>query len=146
MEERLNELEARVTALEQLLSTDSIPTDDEPLIAFKGDANVGDNYYTYEWIRPSSFLQEKDWEEHIFRLSALAHPVRGKLLQELLNGPVSVNEIVDKQLATSAGAAYHHLSALAAAGWVTKDTHGTWSIRSSRAIPLLTIIAATEDH
>ena len=71
--------------------------------------------------------------------------MRGEILRRLLSSPATATELVEEEIVTSTGTAYHHLSALTNGGWTTK-TNGEYSIRAARVIPLLTIITASEDH
>lgn len=166
VEARLVELETRVAALEGRTK----PPDADPASAtgessaywlvdalapneqlpdgsviFGGNINVGKRTYAYQWQRPTNFITDEDWTENLERLSALAHPVRGEILRRLLAAPASAAELVEENIVSSTGTAYHHLSALTHAGWTTKSG-GEYSIRPARIIPLLTIIIASEDH
>ncbi|MDO5511876.1 helix-turn-helix transcriptional regulator [Corynebacterium sp.] len=153
------EIDARLTAIEQRLAAlEGAPTDrtlsgdlwvldniDDSVI-FAGDVHTGAGVAKYQWHRPTELLLDTDWAPHLERLAALAHPVRGAILRRLLDAPATVTELVDDALVTSTGTAYHHLGALQAGGWISKGAGGRWSVRTTRVIPLLTIIAATEDH
>lgn len=166
VEARLIELEARVAALEGRAK----PTDADPAsttressaywlvdtlapneqlpdgsVIFGGNINVGKRTYAYQWQRPTNFITDEEWTENLERLSALAHPVRGEILRRLLAAPASAAELVEEDIVSSTGTAYHHLSALTHAGWTTKSG-GEYAIRPPRVIPLLTIIIASEDH
>ncbi|MCZ9297689.1 ArsR/SmtB family transcription factor [Corynebacterium hesseae] len=167
VEARLAELEARVAALERRTNTaDARPTPasneedstywlvdalapNEQLpdgsVIFGGNINVGKRSYAYQWQRPTTFVTDESWAENLERLSALAHPVRGEILRRLLAAPATAAELVEENIVSSTGTAYHHLSALTHAGWTTKSG-GEYSIRPPRVIPLLTIITASEDH
>ena len=171
VEARLAELEARVAALEgrasaehtdptsrtstQATTEDSIywlvdalaPNEQLPdgSVIFGGNINVGKRAYAYQWQRPTTFVTDEEWTENLERLSALAHPVRGEILRRLLAAPATAAELVEEDIVSSTGTAYHHLSALTHAGWTTKSG-GEYAIRPPRVIPLLTIITASEDH
>ncbi|MDO5670017.1 MAG: winged helix-turn-helix domain-containing protein [Corynebacterium sp.] len=153
------ELEARLTAIEQRLKAlESGPTGAQvsgdlwvldninDSVIFAGDVHTGVGVAQYQWGRPTNVLLDEDWGPHLERLAALAHPVRGAILKKLLDAPATAAELIDEELATSTGTAYHHLGALQAGGWISKGAGGRWSVRTARVIPLLTIIAATEDH
>ncbi|AKK10230.1 winged helix-turn-helix domain-containing protein [Corynebacterium uterequi] len=160
LESRLEALERRVQRLEQTsalgatatpTTTTETPTSATPntttptttdLTAFSG-AYRG---ISYEWIRPSEYLAVADWRPHIERLIAIAHPARGAILQRLLVAPATAAEIHADGLATSLGQAYHHLGALQSGGWLQKDAHGQYLVKPARVVPLLAIIAATEEH
>lgn len=115
-------------------------------VVFAGDVRTGASHAQYQWQRPTRMLLDEPWDAHLERLAALAHPVRGAVLRRLLDSPATVADLVDEQLATSTGTAYHHLGALQAGGWITKEAGGRWSVRTARVVPLLAVIAATEDH
>lgn len=166
VEARLTDLEARVAALEGRTK----PTDADPASAagesstywlvdalapneqlpdgsviFGGNINVGKRTYAYQWQRPTHFVSDEEWTDNLERLSALAHPIRGEILRRLLAAPATAAELVEENIVSSTGTAYHHLSALTHAGWTTKSG-GEYAIRPARVIPLLTIITASEDH
>ena len=153
MEARLHAIEERLAALEGGASPSNEPDGDlwvldnlADSVVFAGDVRTGAGHAQYQWQRPTQMLLDADWSPHLDRLAALAHPVRGVLLRRLLDAPATVSDLVDEGLATSTGTAYHHLGALQAGGWVSKGPGGRWSVRTARVVPLLTIIAATEDH
>lgn len=103
VEERINHLESRVTALEDG-SPSTGATVEMGVVSFSGHARFGDSEWEYEW-----------------------------------------GCLVEDGIVSSSGTGYHHLQALTAAGWIEKNK-GSFCIKSVRAIPLLTVITATEDH
>ena len=143
VEARLAELEARVAALEGRTNTaDARPTPttteedstywlvdalapNEQLpdgsVIFGGNINVGKRSYAYQWQRPTTFVTDESWAENLERLSALAHPIRGEILRRLLAASATAAELVEENIVSSTGTAYHHLSALTHAGWTTKS-------------------------
>lgn len=137
--QRLDDIERRLAALEA-----QQPSLENGIVSFQGDVLLDDCAYQYAWSRPTSHLTGAAFFESLERVSALAHPIRHAILARLLEGPASVNDLVDSGISSS-GTAYHHLGALQSAGWVRKS-HGNFEIPPSRVIPLLTIIAASEDH
>lgn len=168
IDERLSSLEERVAALEgptsprDPASPPRAPDLDEQFwvlnelprhgefpdgsVIFAGDVSFGGKQAAYQWHRPTQFLIDESWDDNLERLGALAHPVRGALLRRLLAAPATVTELVAEEVVTSTGTGYHHLGALQAGGWVAKGPGGRFSVRTARVVPLLTIIAATEDH
>lgn len=94
-----------------------------------------------QWTCMNSEILKRDWEECVERLAAIAHPARVKILQRLLFSPASVQELVEENLVTR-GPAYHHLKLLVRAGWVQRHNDGNYRIRATRAIALLSIMAA----
>lgn len=162
LSEVVSALEARVERLERGRSLPGEPAAGAPpetpgldlwaverlddSVVFAGDVAVGEGRVTYQWERPLAFLRDHDWEDSLERLAAVAHPIRGRILRRLLDGPATANDLVDDGIASSHGTAYHHLNALHAGGWIGKGASGTHTIRPSRVVPLLTLIACGEDH
>lgn len=170
--ERLGALEGRVAALESQASSSGgtspltratgeywvvdgveasrpqAETDNEPdngALVFGGSVRVSGREYAYQWQRETDYLLGHEWDEYTERIAAIAHPVRGAILRRLLTKPASVAELVEEAIVSSTGTAYHHLGALQDAGWVAK-LNGHFEVRPARVVPLLTIIAAGEDH
>lgn len=157
--ERIADLERRVADLEARLQPDTPqPTTSALLdalkantdlvdgaVTFGGVVDTGGHHYEYEWTRPTHWVTDSEWEEEISRLSALAHPLRGNIMRRLLSAPATIAELVDEHIASSPGTAYHHVSALQAAGWVTKHD-GSFAIPPARVVPLMAIITACEAH
>lgn len=141
---RVQVLEDRVDALEG-----TTPSPDGAgaagSVGYRGEVNIADATYAYEWERPTAHLTGANWDETMTNLAATAHPVRGRILQHLLHHPASVAELVEAGIVTSTGTGYHHLSALHSAGWIQKDSRGHHSIRPKRVVALLAIILAMEE-
>ena len=149
IEARLSDLEARVAALEQasLPQSPEFPADNnhDGTVSFTGDITLSTGTYTYAWARPAAWITDQPWDDAIARIAALAHPVRGAILRHLLAAPASVTELVESDLVSSTGTAYHHLKELQAAGWVHKQD-GVFKIPPARIVPLMTMVIAGEDH
>ena len=151
IETRLSDLEARVAALEQASSPESTSLPgfsketEQGAVSFTGDISLPIGTYSYEWTRPAAWITDQPWDDAMDRIAALAHPVRGAILRHLLGAPASVTELVESELVSSTGTAYHHLKELQAAGWVRKQG-GMFEIPPARVIPLMAIVIAGEDH
>ena len=162
IESRVLALEKRVAKLEQPIPApveassgestmwlaDALePSEELPegSVIFGGNLTIGESSYIYQWQRPTEAVTHGDWSENLDRLAALAHPIRGDILRRLLTAPASATELVEEEIVTSTGTAYHHLSALTSAGWTTK-AGGKYAIRAARVVPLLIIITASEAH
>ena len=113
---------------------------------FAGHVTTSEQEAMYQWTRPTDFFLTTSWDDPMTRLTALAHPVRGTILRTLLDAPATAAQLAENNVVTSTGTAYHHLNALMAAGWISKKPTGDFSIRVSRIVPLLTILACCEDH
>lgn len=163
VDERLAALEARVAKLEGAGgdSETSQPVDPQRLwileglrqslpgdggVAFAGTVTTGVGLAQYQWTRPTSTLTEHPWDDQLERIAAVAHPVRGAILRHLLDGPATVVDLVEAGVVTSTGTAYHHVAALTAAGWLTKQPGGRLAVPVGRIVPLLTLITCGEDH
>ena len=149
IEARLSDLEARVATLEQasLPQSPEFPADSihDGTVSFTGDITLSTGTYTYAWARPAAWVTDQPWDDAIARIAALAHPVRGAILRHLLAAPASVTELVESDLVSSTGTAYHHLKELQAAGWVHKQD-GVFKIPPARVVPLMAMVIAGEDH
>lgn len=113
-------------------------------VRFVGTLRTDQGPVEYQWTRPGTELLAMDWAEHAERITALGHPLRLTILRHLLDGPCTVAHLVDELDLGSTGVAYHHLSALQHAGWVTSPRRGSWALPPARIIPLTAIIIATE--
>ena len=149
LEARLTAIEARIDALEQASLPQSpefhADGDHDGTVSFAGNITVPTGTYTYAWARPTAWITDQPWDDAIGRIAALAHPVRGAILRHLLAAPASVTELVESDLVSSTGTAYHHLKELQAAGWVHKQD-GVFKIPPARVIPLMAMVIAGEDH
>ena len=174
LDRRLTTIEARLAALEEHVPKETaatLPTgtkqvddsadtywaltelslrnntaDNTGAVMFAGHVTTSEQEAMYQWTRPTDFFLTSSWDDPMTRLTALAHPVRGTILRTLLDAPATAAQLAEKNVVTSTGTAYHHLNALMAAGWISKKPTGDFSIRVSRIVPLLTILACCEDH
>ncbi|OFT44885.1 transcriptional regulator [Corynebacterium sp. HMSC036D03] len=160
LEQRLASLEQRVATLEGnthveaqsdsrywlVEALEEGPGIPDGSVIFGGDVTIGNREYKYQWQRPTQFVTDESWEENIKRLTAIAHPTRAEILRRLLCAPASANDLVQEGLVSSTGTTYHHLNELSSAGWIAKSKSGTFEIRPTRVIPLMTIITAAEAH
>ena len=128
------------------LSLRNNTADNTGAVMFAGHVTTSEQEAMYQWTRPTDFFLATSWDDPMTRLTALAHPVRGTILRTLLDAPATAAQLAEKNVVTSTGTAYHHLNALMAAGWISKKPTGEFSIRTSRFVPLLTILACCEDH
>ncbi|WP_293952563.1 helix-turn-helix transcriptional regulator [uncultured Corynebacterium sp.] len=144
--ERIRDLEKRMNKLEgNELPLTGLETDAAGSVSYQGEVTLGDATYSYAWERPTTHLTEGAWDETMKNLGATAHPVRGRILQHLLNHPATVAELVEAGVVSSTGTGYHHLTTLQSAGWIYKDSHGLHSIKAKRVVALLTLILAMEE-
>ena len=128
------------------LSLRNNTADNTGAVMFAGHVTTSEQEAMYQWTRPTDSFLATSWDDPMTRLTALAHPVRGTILRTLLDAPTTAAQLAENNVVTSTGTAYHHLNALMAAGWISKKPTGEFSIRISRIVPLLTILACCEDH
>ncbi|AVT30015.1 ArsR family transcriptional regulator [Plantactinospora sp. BC1] len=169
LEERVAELERRLAALED--RPDAPAPRPEPPPSGEGDfwaldglktrlsalgAEQGGVLYTgsvrlpsherYDWQYglPTEALldgEAGDWTDLAESFAALGHPVRLRLLREILGGRRTVAELTALDGLGTTGQAYHHLRQLAAAGWLQSPGRGRYEVPPGRVVPLLVAIA-----
>jgi hypothetical protein len=158
------DLEARVAALEAALGALTSPAtpvappteDEEPFwlveqirhrhpdgaVVFGGTVTTGKGEVAWQWGVDSGRLVEQDWAHAAPVLDALSHPVRLRLLQQVLNGVTGTAELAEDPALGTTGQLHHHLRALVAAGWLQSTGRGQWTVAPTRVIPLLVVITA----
>jgi DNA-binding transcriptional ArsR family regulator len=113
-------------------------------VIFGGAADTAHGPVAWQWGVSTQRLKEQDWEPAAGVLDALSHPIRLRLLQQVLNGTATTAELAEDETLGTTGQLHHHLRALVAAGWLTSTGRGRWSIPAPRVIPLLVVVAATK--
>lgn len=89
---------------------------------------------------PSAALEDLTFAEAAPSLAALGHPVRLELLQAIYEGTTTVAQLGDDDRFGTTGQIYHHIHALAGAGWLENSRRGHWRVPGQKIIPLLTLI------
>ncbi|MCM2390947.1 ArsR/SmtB family transcription factor [Streptomyces albipurpureus] len=158
LEERVAELERRLAVLEQREGHE------HPQVGSEGDfwalegfkeqlaaahAADGGVLFTgavrlptnerYEWqygTLTESLLAE-DWNRAADSFAALGHPVRLRLLREILGGRRTAAELTELEGLGTTGQIYHHLRLLTAAGWLHTASRGRYEVPPVRVVPLL---------
>ncbi|WP_228991738.1 helix-turn-helix transcriptional regulator [Streptomyces sp. DH8] len=163
LEQRVAELERRLTALEgrepappRLGDGDFWALDGlkQQLAAVGEAAADGGVLYTgavrlptgesYEWQYGAltEALVDGDWADAAESFAALGHPVRLRLLREILGGLRTAAELAALDGAGTTGQIYHHLRQLTAAGWLQATGRGRYEIPPVRVVPLLVVLTA----
>ncbi|MFG2926066.1 ArsR/SmtB family transcription factor [Streptomyces sp. NPDC048305] len=83
-----------------------------------------------------------DWAEAAEPLAALGHPVRLRLLREILAGRRTAAELAELDDTGTTGQIYHHLRLLTGAGWLHTKGRGRYEVPGARVVPLLVVLAA----
>ena len=89
---------------------------------------------------PSAALEDLTFAEAAPALAALGHPVRLELLQAVYEGTTTVAQLGEDERFGTTGQIYHHIHALAGAGWLENSRRGHWRVPAQKVIPLLTLI------
>lgn len=85
-----------------------------------------------------------DWAETADALAALGHPVRLRLLREVLGGRRTAAELAALDETGTTGQVYHHLRQLTGAGWLHTKGRGRYEVPGARVVPLLVVLTAAK--
>ncbi|MBB5480588.1 ArsR/SmtB family transcription factor [Micromonospora parathelypteridis] len=160
VEERLAALETQVAALTERSSAppeppaaegtfwaldglkQRLPPDGAGAVLYTGTVRVADQHYDWQYGRTVDDVLAADWTELASTLSALAHPVRLRLLREVLGGRQSTSELAEIEELGTTGQLHHHLRQITAAGWLRSVGRGRYAVPAERVVPLLAILTA----
>ncbi|MFI6226459.1 ArsR/SmtB family transcription factor [Micromonospora echinospora] len=163
LEERVAALEAQVA---ELVGRASTPTPSNPpgdgdtfwaldglrqrlpeghpgAVLYTGTVDLDGERYDWQYGLPVDAVLAGDWSESATALTALAHPVRLRLLREILGGRRGTAELAGIEELGTTGQLHHHLRQLTAAGWLRSAGRGRYAVPAERVVPLLTILTAT---
>lgn len=98
----------------------------------------------YEWQYgvPAERQFADDWSEAAESFAALGHPVRLRLLREIVGGRRTAAELAALEEIGTTGQIYHHLRQLTGAGWLHTAGRGRYEVPPGRVVPLLAALAA----
>lgn len=98
----------------------------------------------YEWQHGAltAGLLQDDWTAAAEALAALGHPVRLRLLREIIGGRRTAAELAELEGVGTTGQIYHHLRQLTAAGWLHTTGRGRHEVPAGRVVPLLVVLSA----
>ncbi|MFF8777610.1 ArsR/SmtB family transcription factor [Streptomyces sp. NPDC015140] len=88
-------------------------------------------------------LLDADWAESAEVFAALGHPVRLRLLREILGGRRTAAELAELDGVGTTGQIYHHLRQLTGAGWLHTTGRGRHEVPPGRVVPLLVALSTT---
>ncbi len=86
-------------------------------------------------------LLEDDWSAAAESFAALGHPVRLRLLREILGGRRTAAELAELDEVGTTGQIYHHLRQLTGTGWLHTTGRGRYEVPPGRVVPLLVALA-----
>ena len=112
-------------------------------VLFTGVVSLPDGEY-HEWQQGAftHVLLRHDWAEFSNAFSALAHPVRLRLLQEVVRGERTVAQLQEHEDMGTSGQIYHHLRQLTASGWLQSSGRGQYTVPEVRVVPLMIALSA----
>ncbi|MFF5962007.1 ArsR/SmtB family transcription factor [Streptomyces luteogriseus] len=99
--------------------------------------------YAWQMTALTQDLLEDEWTTAAESFAALGHPVRIRLLREILCGRRTAAELAELDEVGTTGQIYHHLRQLTAAGWLHTTGRGRHEVPPARVVPLLTALTTT---
>jgi hypothetical protein len=111
-------------------------------VLYTGTVRLDNEGYDWQYGQTVDDLLAADWAELVGALTALANPVRLRLLREILGGRRGTAELAEIDGLGTTGQLYHHLRQLTAAGWLRTSARGQYAIPAERVVPLLAILTA----
>ncbi|NUP20021.1 MAG: helix-turn-helix transcriptional regulator [Streptomyces sp.] len=98
----------------------------------------------YDWQHGSltEGLLDVDWTESAESFAALGHPVRLRLLREIVGGRRTAAELAELDEVGTTGQIYHHLRQLTGTGWLHTTGRGRYEVPPGRVVPLLVVLSA----
>jgi helix-turn-helix protein len=160
LEERVARLEARLTELEAaprpaaeddvreaFFALDALKARVEQpgAVLYTGSVTLPDGVRAdWQFGRTTQDVLAADWTTHAATLAALGHPVRLRLLREIVHGRTTVKDLAELDDIGTSGQIYHHLRQLVAEGWLRNTGRGSFGVPPDRVVGLLAILVATE--
>lgn len=89
-------------------------------------------------------LFSSDFADRAESLSALAHPARLRILQQLMAEAETVQDLVGTGEFGTSGQVYHHLRQLTSSGWLRASGGGRYEVPAARVVPLLAILLGVD--
>ncbi|MEV5437167.1 helix-turn-helix domain-containing protein [Streptomyces sp. NPDC052682] len=161
LEQRVADLERRLAALEEARPAAPGPGEGDfwALEGFKerlaelGAADGGvlftgavrlptGEQYVWQAGTLTGDLLDDDWQPAADAFAALGHPVRLRLLREILGGRRTAAELAELDEIGTTGQIYHHLRQLTGAGWLHTTGRGRYEVPPGRVVPLLVVLSA----
>ncbi|MFG2682914.1 ArsR/SmtB family transcription factor [Streptomyces sp. NPDC048392] len=101
----------------------------------------------YDWQHGAltEVLMDADWAESAEAFAALGHPVRLRLLREVLGGRRTAAELAELDGMGTTGQIYHHLRQLTGAGWLHPAGRGRHEVPPGRVVPLLVALSTARN-
>ncbi|MFD7321495.1 ArsR/SmtB family transcription factor [Streptomyces sp. NPDC059875] len=163
LEERVAELERRMAALEseerpapEVVDTtfwaleglksqlaQAGAAGEDGAVLFTGSVRLPtEERYEWQFGAFTERLLDEDWAETAESFAALGHPVRLRLLREIVGGRRTAAELAELEEIGTTGQIYHHLRQLTGAGWLHTTGRGRYEVPGARVVPLLVVLTA----
>ncbi|MFJ3440217.1 ArsR/SmtB family transcription factor [Streptomyces sp. NPDC086081] len=97
--------------------------------------------YAWQLTALTEDLLDADGTVAAESFAALGHPVRLRLLREIIGGRRTAAELAELDEVGTTGQIYHHLSRLTGTGWLHTTGRGRYEIPPARVVPLLVALA-----
>ncbi|MEG8276133.1 ArsR/SmtB family transcription factor [Streptomyces sp. AHA2] len=97
--------------------------------------------YAWQMTALTEDLLDADGTAAAESFAALGHPVRLRLLREILGGRRTAAELAELDGVGTTGQIYHHLRQLTATGWLHTTGRGRNEVPPGRVVPLLVALA-----
>ena len=101
-------------------------------MVFGGTVTAAKGEVAWQWGVDSGRLLDQDWAQVAPILDALTHPVRLRLLQQVLNGVITTADLAEDPSLGTTGQ-LHHQRALVAAGWLQSTGRGQLAVARAEA-------------
>jgi DNA-binding transcriptional ArsR family regulator len=101
--------------------------------------------YDWQYGTPAGELLDADWAESAEAFAALGHPVRLRLLREIIGGRRTAAELAELDGMGTTGQIYHHLRQLTGAGWLHTTGRGRHEVPAGRVVPLLVALSTARN-
>ena len=114
-------------------------------MTYAGVAQFGHDQLAWQAVHAVPDLVALDESRVARQLSAIASPVRLRILRELAGGPLTTHELQTRLDEPSAGQLYHHLRELLATGLLVQPKRSVYEVPDRAVIPLLALVACAID-
>ena len=112
-------------------------------VVFAGDVRLPTaERYGWQYGATTDQILDGDWSQTADAFAALGHPVRLRLVREILGGLRTAAELHALDGLGTTGQIYHHLRQLTAAGWLHTAGRGRYEVPATRVVPLLVMLTA----
>ena len=114
-------------------------------VLYVGAGNTAGGPVAWQMDRPWRDLAGVDPTSIARLLGALGNAQRLRVVQLLVDGPMSTATLTASLEEPSSGQLFHHLKELLAAGLIYQPQRGTYALRQQHIVPILTVISCGLD-